>query len=90
MRAAVEDPDGDQSVEGVTQFRGRQYELDEIPGVLAETTGCHCCCHHGPDAPADVTINVHGSILAEKDLIRIVREQIENYRRRNSGPSREA
>lgn len=89
MRTAVEDPD-DRSPDGVTSFHGRQYELDEVPAVLAETAGCHDCCCREAVLPANVTINIHGTVVSENGLTDLVLEAINNYRRRGPNPSREA
>ena len=49
---------------------------------VATLEGCHPCCRHRPEPPVSITINVHGSVTSPGDLARIVREQIDQWRRR--------
>jgi hypothetical protein len=83
--------------EGFTVQRGRQYELDDAPGGYATGGPVQAaepwvvgeqdrCCHRVHTEPVNITVHVHGSVLAEQDIARIIREQLGNYRRRNQRP----
>ncbi len=50
--------------------------------------GHACGCHGTHAGPANITVNIHGTVVGENDLARIIREQVLQYNRRNGdGPA---
>ena len=45
--------------------------------------GCHACCHRA-EPPANITVNVHGSVTSAEDVARIVTDQLKQWSRRNT------
>lgn len=44
------------------------------------------CCFR-TDAPSNITVNIHGTVIGETDFARIIRDQLLQYRHRNDGPA---
>jgi hypothetical protein len=64
-----------------------EYEAGEPDGTTPEPVGHSCDCHGGCGTPANITINVHGSVLPETKLADIVRKHVLRYRQGGNGLS---